>query len=177
MEILTERLVLREYLPADLEAVHEYLGDPEVVRYLPWEPYTLEKSKSFIEKAMQRSKVEPRQRYELAVGLREDGRLIGGCKLRKVSELEAYIEYIYDKRYWGKGYATETALAIVGLGFKELGVHRVCATCGPKNIASQRVLKKIGMTLEGRFRENIIQRGKYRDSLLWAVLEQEWEKK
>jgi hypothetical protein len=75
--------------------------------------------------------------------------------------------------FWGKGYATETANALVDFGFDKLNLHRVFATCDPANTASAHVLEKIGMKREGRMREHMWARGKWRDSLLYAILEHE----
>ena len=58
--------------------------------------------------------------------------------------------------------------------FSELGVHRVFASCDPCNLGSIRVLEKVGMSLEGRLRENMNIRGEYRDSLIFGLLINEW---
>ena len=175
MEIHTERLIIREFTPKDLEAVHEYASDPEVVRYMPFGPNTVEDSQNFLDRAIGRQKEEGRNDFEMAVELREGGRLIGGCRLNKTSTIAAHIGYIFNKEYWGRGYATEVAKALVRHGFTKLGVHRIYATCEPDNIASKRVLEKAGMVLEGRLREDMICHGEYRDSLILGILEQEWK--
>lgn len=75
--------------------------------------------------------------------------------------------------FWSKGYATETAKALVEFGFKKLCLHRVFATCDPENTASARVLEKTGMKLEGHIREHKLVKGKWRDSLLYAIINQQ----
>jgi len=175
MEIHTERLILREFTPMDFDAVHEYASDPEVVRYMPFGPNTVEDSRNFLNRAIGRQKEEGRTDFELAVVLKDGGKLIGGCRLNKTSNLAAHIGYIFNRGYWGRGYATEAARALVRHGFAELGAHRIYATCDPDNIASRRVLEKAGMVLEGRLREDMVCHGEYRDSLILGILEHEWE--
>ncbi len=74
-----------------------------------------------------------------------------------------------DPEYWGRGYATEVAQALVEFA-QASGMHRVEATCHPDNAASVRVLAKAGLTLEGRLRDHLLVRGAWRDSLLFSVI-------
>lgn len=173
MKIETDRLILRDFVQDDFEAVHEYASDPEVIRYMVFGPNTLEESHAFMARVIAYQQDDPRRNFEVAVTLK-NGALIGGCGIRNVSKIEASMGYIFNKKYWGNGYATETAKALVKFGFSEMGVHRIHATCDPRNIASKRVLEKAGMTLEGKLRENILQHGEYRDSLMLSILEHEW---
>jgi len=175
MQIHTQRLKLRELTEGDLQAVHDYASDPEVVRYTPFGPNTMVDTKNFLDGALSRQKEEPRTDIGLGIELREEGRLIGTCRINKTSENEAYVGYILNKRYWGHGYATEAAGALMRFGFTELGVHRIYADCHPDNAASIRVLEKIGMTLEGRRREYMMFHGEYSDTLLFAMLRHEWQ--
>lgn len=175
MEIDLKRLTLRDYFETDLDDIHEYGSDPEVVKYMPFGPNTIEDSQSFLDRRMGKQKEEPRTDYGLAVVLKSEGKLIGGCKVNKVSEREAHLGYILNRNYWGNGYATEAAREMVGYGFSELGVHRVYADCHPKNAASIRVLEKVGMVLEGRRRDYMTFHGEYSDTLLYSILEQEWQ--
>ena len=64
-------------------------------------------------------------------------------------------------------------LAIVEFGFSKLGLHRIFGTCDPANTASVRLLEKVGMQREGHLREHKWGKGKWRDSFLYAILEQE----
>jgi RimJ/RimL family protein N-acetyltransferase len=73
------------------------------------------------------------------------------------------------------GYATETAKALLKLGFDTLGLHRISATCDVLNKASFNVLEKIGMKREGHLKEDIYLRNRWRDSYIYAILEQDWK--
>ncbi|MGO1372557.1 MAG: GNAT family N-acetyltransferase [Senegalia sp. (in: firmicutes)] len=86
---------------------------------------------------------------------------------------EGWLGYCFNKNYWGKGYGTETERALVKYGFNKLNLHRIYATCDPENIGSLNILKKIGMKKEGHLIENKWQKGKWRDSYVYAILEYE----
>jgi RimJ/RimL family protein N-acetyltransferase len=174
MEIETERLRLREITQEDFQAVHEYASDPEVVKYMPFGPNTEEETREFISRNLKNQQERPRTEYGLGIILKDEGRFIGACGIHGVTEIQASIGYILARRYWGHGYATEAARALVDHAFSELGVHRVYASCDPRNHASIRVLEKVGMSLEGRLRENMIIQGEYRDSLVFGILVDEW---
>jgi RimJ/RimL family protein N-acetyltransferase len=176
MPIETERLLLRDFVEEDWRAVHEYGSDPEVVRYLPWGPNTEGDSRDFISRSIAIQSESPRRRFEIGIVLKEEGRLIGGCGIRENNPtlMEGNMGYVLNKDYWGRGIATEAARALVRFGFETLNLHRIFATCFPENKASERVLQKCGMSLEGRLRENLLMRGEWRDSLLYAILDREW---
>jgi [ribosomal protein S5]-alanine N-acetyltransferase len=168
--LLTDRLLLREFAMADLESVHEYASDQEVVRLQAWGPNKLEETQKFLSDCIGQAQCDARSTFNLAIALQE-GSVIGGC-LAVVREdgHEAEIGYTLNRKYWGLGYATEAVQRLIAFLFHEIGVHRVFATCGPNNVASIRVLEKNGMQLEGRLRCHKLMRGSWRDSLIWARL-------
>ena len=173
----TERLVLREFTKGDWQAVHEYASDPEVVCHVEWGPNTEKETRDFIKRAMASYREKPRCGYQFAVILKEEDRLIGACGLHVSNRdhREAWIGYCFNRHYWGKGYATEAARRLVTFGFDELKLHRIFATCDPQNERSVRVLKKTRMQREGRFREHKWVKRRWRDSLLYAILNHEWK--
>ena len=115
-------------------------------------------------------------RFQLAVTLKTTGRLIGNCGIRRETDdaLEADIGYELDPAFWGHGYATEAMRAVVGRGFSEMHVHRISAWCIADNAGSVRVLEKLGMQREGRLREKLYFKGRWWDTLLYAILDHEW---
>jgi len=175
--IQTKRLILRDFTEADWEAVHSYASDPEVVRYMNWGPNTVEDTQNFIRRAIAMQKEQPRRGYNLAVVLKSENVIIGGCGIyvSNPDNREGWIGYVFNRNFLGQGYATETAKALLDFGFEQLNLHRIFATCDPANIASARVLEKIGMQLEGHLREREWVKGKWRDSLLYAILDYEWK--
>ncbi len=179
LALRTRRLLLRDFKEDDWEAVHVYASDPEVVKFMPWGPNTEDQTKEFIKKAIKFQEERPRQHFELAAVLKDDGALVGGCGLNVLSATDrtGYIGYCYNRLYWSAGLATEAAEALVLHGFEQLGLHRIWATCDPQNLASARVLEKVGMTREAQLRENVWVRGKWRDSLVYAILDREWSER
>lgn len=176
MTLTTERLLLREFADDDWPAVLAYQSDPRYLRYYPWTERTAEDVQAFVQAFIEQQRQEPRLKFQLAIVLRAEGQLIGNCGLRQDSPdaRQADIGYELDPAHWGHGYATEAARAMLRFGFEERGVHRIWAHCLAENIASARVLEKIGMTLEGRQRETQWFKSRWWDSLLYAILEQEW---
>lgn len=176
-QIETERLLLREFREDDAEAVQEYACDPEVIRFMPWGPNTPDETRDFIAKAISAKDEEPRMKHDFAIVLKSEKMLVGGCGiyLTSMQNREGYIGYCTNRRFWGRGHATEVAGALINFGFSELKLHRIFATCDPENLPSARVLEKSGMLLEGRLRENEMLRGKWRDSSIYAILEHEWQ--
>jgi RimJ/RimL family protein N-acetyltransferase len=180
MEVIrTKRLVLRDFEETDWKAVYHYASDLEVVRYMDWGPNTEEETKSFIQRAITHQKEQPRRTYTLAIVLKSDNTLIGGCGIyvSNPDNKEGWIGYCLNRDFWGQGYATETAEALLKFGFDQLKLHRIFATCDPANIASASVLEKIGMKREGHLREHKWAKGKWHDSLLYALLDHEWKQR
>lgn len=172
----TERLTLRDCGESDWQAIHVYASDPLVARFMPWGPNTEDDTQAYVRRVMEGQKKEPRTEYELVVILKPDGRLIGGCGLRVVSleYHEGVMGYCFGRDVWGQGYAPEAARALFDLGFEQLGLHRIFADCNVENVASARVMEKVGMSREGLLRENMWYKGRWRDSYRYAILEHEW---
>ena len=173
----TVRLELREFQKTDLMQVHKYASDPQVVRFMSWGPNTKEETSKFIQRSISHQKEKPRVNYSLAIVLRDKNELIGACGIYEsnVENLEGWIGYCLNRQFWGQGYATETAQALLDFGFAKLKLHRIFATCDPANTASAHVMQKIGMQYEGHLRENLNWKGSWRDSLLYAIIDREWK--
>jgi RimJ/RimL family protein N-acetyltransferase len=171
----TKRLLLRDFKPSDFKAVHDYAADPLVTRYMPWGPNTPRQSRAFLRKAIRSQKENPRRVFELAVVDKATKELLGGMGIRMTSggTFEGEMGYCLKKDAWGKGYGTEGARALLRWGFQRLKLRRLRATCDAENKASARVLEKAGMRREGLLRKNSLQKGRWRDTLLFAVLREE----
>ncbi len=177
MELHTDRLLLREFVTADWPAVLAYQRDPRYLQYYDWTERTPGDVQRFVQMFLDQQAEQPRRKYQLAVVLKSSGQLIGNCGIRKAtaSAYEADIGYEVSPDYWGHGYATEAARAIVQFGFTELNVHRIWAWCIADNIASARVLERSGLKLEGRLRDKEYFKGRWWDTLMYAILENEWK--
>lgn len=177
MILTTERLVLREFVEDDWVAVLSYQQNPLYLRYYEWTDRTPDDAREFVRMFLAQQQEVPRLKFQLASTLEVGGQLIGNCgiRLRAADAREAEIGYELDPLYWGQGYATEAARAVVQFGFSELRLHRVWSRCVADNTSSARVLERIGMRQEGRFREKEHFKGRWWDVLVYAVLEQEWQ--
>jgi RimJ/RimL family protein N-acetyltransferase len=171
--VRTDRLVLRELDEADCGAVHSYASDSEVVRYMDWGPNTEDETKKYIQRATETQREHPRNNYELAIILKEDGRLIGSCGIHvsDPNNREGWIGYCLSRHFWRQGYGTETAKALLRFGFDYLNLHRIFALCDPENLASAHVLEKVGMQQEGHFRERKFRKGMWHDESLYAIID------
>lgn len=178
MELTTSRLHLREFTFDDWTAVLAYQQDPRYLRYYEWTERTIADAQAFVRMFLDFQSDQPRTKFQLAVILKTTGQLIGNCGLRLQSDsaVEADIGYELSPDYWGQGYATEAAQAMVKWGFSTFKLHRISAHCLADNVGSARVLEKVGMTLEGRLRENMGFKNRYWDTLLYAILVDEWRK-
>jgi len=176
MLLYTPRLVLREFEEADWHAVAAYQSDPRYLRYYPWTTRTPADARAFVAMFIGWQREAPRYRYQLAITRRDDGRLIGNCGIRKAEAGASVAElgYELDPSYWHHGYATEAATAMLRFAFDDLDLHRVSAVCIAENVASTRVLERLGMRLEGRMREREYYKGRWWDVLLYAILAREW---
>jgi [ribosomal protein S5]-alanine N-acetyltransferase len=177
MRLETERLILRDFVKEDWQRVLEYQSDPLYLRYNEWTERTAEAVQEFVGWFLAHQVQQPRIKYQLAVVLKSSSQLIGNCGVRMVKEnaREAEIGYELDPKHWGHGYASEAAHAMVDFGFSHFGVHRIWANCNADNTASAHVLQKLDMQLEGRLRENQYFKGRWWDTLIYAVLADEWQ--
>jgi len=150
----TERLRLRPFTPADLERLVELHGDAEVMRYVTGTPTPREVvERTVLPRFLRHDQCRP------ALGVwaaeeREGGAFVGWFSLKRrpgAGNLEAELGYRLARAAWGQGYATEGARALVARAFA-LGMRRVVANVYEENLASRRVLEKLGMTLVRRFK-------------------------
>jgi RimJ/RimL family protein N-acetyltransferase len=148
MILETARLRLREFTPADADALEAVLGDPMAMRYYP-APFDRKGVEEWIERNLDRYQNEG---YGLwAMLLRDTNQLIGdcGCYSRDVDgRNDVEIGYHVRRDLWGKGYATEAARACIEYAFSKLGVDRVISLIRPENLQSIRVAEKNGLTCE-----------------------------
>jgi ribosomal-protein-alanine N-acetyltransferase len=113
-----------------------------------------------------------RNLLDWAIEHRQDRKMIGRMGLHAYHALDqrAELGYAFNRNYWGQGYATEAAKCLLEYGFNTLKLHRISATVLPDNVASMRVLEKLGMIREGVKRDGIAIRGKHEDLLCYSIL-------
>lgn len=175
ISLSNERLSLREFTKNDWIDVHLYASQDIVCQFQPWGPNTEADSKQFVNQVIKDSAKIPRTRIALAIIYNETMIGAGELNIRDLANKVGEVAYIINPDYWGKGIATEVATLLIDFGFRELKLHRIFATCDPRNIGSSKVLEKVGMTLEGKIREDLLIKDGWRDSLLYSILEHEWK--
>lgn len=174
----TPRLALRPFEPRDIEPFSEYRSDPQVAQYQGWQvPYTLEQAAQFVDEMRSRVPGADGQWYQLAIELKTTGRLIGDCAFYRLGEnlAQAEIGFTLARPFQGQGYASEAVTRLLAYLFDELGLHRVKANTDPANLASIRLLNKVGMRYEGRFIESLWLKGEWVSEDWFAMLRREWE--
>lgn len=169
------RIAFREFAQDDVSALHRIYGDATATRYLSFEPRSVEQVSSIVSGAIQSAR-EPRAVYMLAVTERQTDDLIGSARLA-IDERphSAQIGFALRPDQWHRGLGTETVNLLLRLGFGELGLHRIWAARAPENMASDHLLRKVGFVEEGRIRHHLFTRGNWRDSITYAILEDEWK--
>jgi RimJ/RimL family protein N-acetyltransferase len=172
----TDHLLLRPHRESDWQAMHAIDADPEVQRFLGERTITEQQTRDFVRRTRVWAQERPRTRYDFAIVLKAAERLIGGCFLLDIEPhlRQAEMGYQLARDVWGQGYATEAARALLDFALSEAGLHRVWARCDTDNVASWRVMEKLGMRREGHLRECDWREGAWRDCFLYAVLEREW---
>lgn len=177
--IVTDRLLLRPFTHHDLHQLHAYESQPDVARYLYWEPRDLETTRTFLEKKITRVALAAEgDAIDIAITLRESGELVGNCVLIWTSNehQQGEIGYILHPRAHGHGYAAEAAREMLRLGFDELYLHRIVGRLDGRNTASARVLEKLGMRREAHLVQNEKVKGEWTDEVIYAMLAEEWKR-
>ena len=176
MHLETKRLTLREYTFEDWPAVNAYTSDPQVVQFMAFGPTTPEQTREHLQWAIEAGAQQPRLLYEFAVVLRAEQRVIGTATLQVDSRerRQANFSYLFHHDYWGHGFATEAMHCLIHFGFTELHLHRIADDCDARNLASARVMEKLGMRREGHLRETIWKDGRWYDEYIYAILANEW---
>jgi ribosomal-protein-alanine N-acetyltransferase len=175
MQLPTERLIVREFVEDDWRALLA-IETPEVVRFLTQDPATEISARVYVQRGIASAREVPRSVFSLGVTLASSNEMIGRCgmKLTEGQPHEASLWFVVHPQYAGQGYMTEAARALLGFAFDELRLHRVYGDCDPRNLASRRVLEKLGMRHEAHLVENVWIKNEWCDSLYFAMLDREW---
>jgi RimJ/RimL family protein N-acetyltransferase len=175
--LTTARLRLRPLNQADIPDLLSYRGDPEVCRYLPFEPMTAEVLTARIAGDLGRGEITA-EGEAMTVGAERisDGRVIGDVVLFFHSERHAggEIGYAFHPDVAGQGFATEACTAVLTLAYGELGLHRVIANMDARNVASMRLAERVGMRREAHHVSCEMFKGEWSDLMIYAMLADEW---
>jgi len=174
--IRTERLLIREFQTNDREALLAIVRDPDQIKHMLLFLDTEKQLDDFLSMVLTAANDEPRLQWHFAIEQAETGLYVGSCCLMVESDSQSSAElgYWFLRDAWGKGYATESSAAMLALGFRRLGYHRVWGKCHTHNAASAQVMEKLGMAYEGTLREHVWLRDHYRSSRVYGILESEF---
>jgi RimJ/RimL family protein N-acetyltransferase/organic hydroperoxide reductase OsmC/OhrA len=169
LPIVTERLTLRAFTPADAEPLASYLGDPDVVRHLLHGPKTAAECRDLATELAGRT--APRVSGEALVLVAEfKGEHIGhlNLTLHDHDASSAEIGWVFHPAVAGQGLATEAAAALMRFGFEHYRLRHVTAQLDPRNTASARLCERLGMTREALLRESWWSKGEWTDNAIYV---------
>jgi RimJ/RimL family protein N-acetyltransferase len=152
----TNRLVLRHLVMDDLDDLFALYSDPKVRRYIPEGTLSYQETKDELEWFLNGHPEQPQLGLWATIH-KETHRFIGRCGLLPWTidqRPEIEVAYMLATEYWGQGLGTEAAQAILDYGFEELGLSRLICLIDPENVASIKVARNIGMTLEREGRDD-----------------------
>lgn len=176
IKLSTDRLILREFQESDLEELFDLDSDPEVHKYLGNKPVTMRSQTEDIIKGVRQQYIDHGIGRWIAI-TKDTNEMIGWSGLKyetlAINNQNGYndIGYRFKKKYWGKGYATESANALLEYGFTELKYDKICGAAEIGNKASSKVLQKIGLNfIESFYYENL-------KCNWYALTSEEWHSK
>lgn len=170
-KLTTRRLVLRSLRKTDANDLFSHGSDPEIHRYMGSEPYAakVDALKTIEACGVSREKV---QVLIWAMELKATGRVIGLCGFNPVAPTQARANLTFElsRELWHRGLAIEAAARVIRYGHRELRLNRMGGYCWQENIASARVMEKVGMKYEGLLRQLQFAKGAYHDLRFYSHL-------
>jgi [ribosomal protein S5]-alanine N-acetyltransferase len=169
---LADRVVLlRPWREADVPAQLRAFSDPFFQRFSDWAPETEAEALAYLS-GLEHARLRGDQIELALVEPHDNNMVLGGGSLNNVNfeQGRAAIGYWLAPHARGRGVATHAVRLIAGWAFQDLQVARLELTCGPDNLASQRVAERCGFTREGVLRSHIPFRGKRRDTVVFSLL-------
>jgi RimJ/RimL family protein N-acetyltransferase len=175
LPIETSRLRLRALVPGDVGAMHAIQSREDVCRWLYWGPRSEDEVREVLERQIARTRDAPETGVSLAVELKATGEPVGHVSMTVAPEhRQGELGFILHPDHQGRGYASEAAEAMLALAFDRYDLHRVCGRLEARNVASTRVLAKLGMRREAHLIENEWVKGEWQSEIVYALLAREW---
>ncbi len=171
----TPRLRLRKLSMRDAQDIFDYSQDPQVARYVLWEAQTsLSEARSYIRFMLRKYRLgEP---ASWGIEWKETGRIIGtiGFMWIQRDNAAAEVGYSLSRAYWNRGIMTEALRALLRYGFRSMNLNRIEAQHETENPASGAVMRKCGMQREGTLRQRLLNKGRFVDVELYAILRRDF---
>jgi RimJ/RimL family protein N-acetyltransferase len=175
--IVTERLILRPFQDDDLEAMVAIYGREDVSRYLDWGPRSRDDIREWLRRFNRLTDLTPRgDALRLAALLKGTETLIGDFSVWRTSRdhLQGELGFVVHPDHQGQGYGLEAATVMLRMGFERLGFHRIAGQCDPRNTPSAALMERLGMRREAHLLENMLIKGEWVGTLVYAMLASEW---
>ena len=174
IQLLTERLQLRQIQMTDAEALFSYRSDKLVNQYQGWIPKSLYEVTEFISHKTSREVNVPGTWTQLGIFRKEDHKLIGdiGIHFHTEDSCKVEIGYTLNSLYHGQGYATEALKEVVCWLFNGLNKERIIASLDPRNQPSIRLVERLGFKKQAHFIQNIYNHGEWVDELVYVLVKE-----
>lgn len=175
VRIETERLMIRDNIESDLQDHHRVMSDPEIMTYInDIQTHSFEASKENLAFSIEESKKEDdRTCYFFAMVDKKDETYIGAIGLtilgRGATGGNGELGYFILKEFWGGGYTTEAAKAVIEYGFNDLNLHKISTGCVMENSGSEKIMKKLGMVKEAHLEKHVYHDDQWKDRVEYAL--------
>jgi aminoglycoside 6'-N-acetyltransferase len=179
LRIETERLILRPMQLKDIDDLLEYQSNPEIVRYIPWPPRTMDQVIEAAEKTISTGKfnlIEDNDYIVLVWELKSNGKVIGQSNMGLISSVNkaSNIGWVTHQDFQRQGYAFEATKALLIHAFSHFDLHRVIADIDTRGPESAALAEKLGMRREATFIDGEFFKGEWCDMWLYAILKKEF---
>lgn len=151
MHLIGKHIYLRPVKRDDALSIFLYAGDEKTTTYMLWGPNTYSDTLRYVEATLELDQKVIKTIYRFAIILKHSDDLIGMIDLTLKNTHVGELGYILNQAYWGRGYTTEAARIMIKYGFQTLGLTKIIATCDKRNIASYKVMEKLGMHFVGTY--------------------------
>jgi len=179
IHLSTERLIIRDPLPTDLNDLHRILSDTDTMYYLQdIMTNALEDSKQNLDDAIAESQSHNREKYFFTIVAKESDAYVGsvGYTVTEVTPVGKLVHagYFLSPEHHGKGYMTEALNEVIRFAFEDNDVFRISTGCLSENHASERVMQKCGFIKEADFKSHTWHDGVMKDRVEYRLLRDEW---
>lgn len=167
--IQTSRLLLRPFTLDDANNISQIARSPQVLDTSMWLPEHTEAE--WIGSHAENYNAGATVHF----AIQHRGELCGyvGASL-SLADRYADMGFFIDSQFWNRGFATESCTAFIEFSIHKLELHRIASAHFSRNLASGRVMQKLGMTYEGTLRQRVYKDGVYEDLELYGLLDSEW---
>jgi ribosomal-protein-alanine N-acetyltransferase len=175
--LMGRRVLLREPREGDAVSIFEHTSDPEVTRFLAFDPPRgIEETELFIARTRE-LRLQDREYVFVIAAIATDRPLgVTGLRHLDLAMSSAQIGTWVARPYWGSGINSEAKQLLLDYAFGALGLHRIEARIPSSNVRSRRAFEKLGGVCEGTLRESFFKHGRYHDTSLYVVFSSDWNR-